>query len=102
MTQECLNRWDFRTEEHDIRFGITCTDREGKVTPAVRHRRIAAHQMDETGVLACEAPATCTVKTSFLHTNFNFVLFQIQSRSITLTVCSELKRFIILFTSRSP
>ncbi|KAL3267885.1 hypothetical protein HHI36_007025 [Cryptolaemus montrouzieri] len=50
-------RWDFRTEGHDIRFGITVQDSEGKKTEAVRHQRVAAHQIDESGVLACQAPS---------------------------------------------
>lgn len=52
-------RWDFRTEGHDIRFGITCRDADGNTNPVVRHRRIATHQMDESGAVACQAPATC-------------------------------------------
>lgn len=56
-----MSRWDFRTEGHDIRFGISCKDAEGNVSPVIRHRRIAAHQMDESGVVACQAPATCKI-----------------------------------------
>lgn len=54
-------KWDFTTEEHDIRFGVTCKDVDGNVIPAVRHRRVASHQMGESGVLACKAPSTYTV-----------------------------------------
>ncbi|XP_044755169.1 uncharacterized protein LOC123314116 [Coccinella septempunctata] len=54
-------RWDFRTENHDIRFGVVVSDVEGKETPAVRLNRVSAHQMDESGVLACQSPATYTV-----------------------------------------
>ncbi|KAK9889781.1 hypothetical protein WA026_007158 [Henosepilachna vigintioctopunctata] len=50
-------KWDFRTEGHDIRFGVTVRDPDGKESPAIRHQRVAAHQMDESGVLACQAPA---------------------------------------------
>ncbi|KAJ8964509.1 hypothetical protein NQ314_004797 [Rhamnusium bicolor] len=57
----CFLRWDFRTEGHDIRFGVTLKDEEGIESPAVRHRRVAAHQIDESGVLACQAPAIYTV-----------------------------------------
>ncbi|KAJ8952819.1 hypothetical protein NQ318_008140 [Aromia moschata] len=57
----CFLRWDFRTEGHDIRFGVTLKDENGVETPAIRHRRVAAHQMEESGVLACQAPATYTV-----------------------------------------
>ncbi|XP_018568661.1 SEC14-like protein 2 [Anoplophora glabripennis] len=57
----CFLRWDFRTEGHDIRFGVTLKDEQGEESPVVRHRRVAAHQIDESGVVACQAPATYTV-----------------------------------------
>ncbi|CAH1987338.1 unnamed protein product [Acanthoscelides obtectus] len=57
----CFLRWDFRTEGHDIRFGVTMRDENGLNSPVVRHRRVAAHQIDESGVVACQAPATYTI-----------------------------------------
>ncbi|XP_063926062.1 SEC14-like protein 3 [Zophobas morio] len=54
-------KWDFRTEEHDIRFGITMKDADGNITPVIDHKRVAAHQVDEAGVIACQAQATYTV-----------------------------------------
>ncbi|VEN40858.1 unnamed protein product [Callosobruchus maculatus] len=57
----CFLRWDFRTEGHDIRFGVTMRDEQGAESPVVRHRRVAAHQIDESGVVACQAPATYTI-----------------------------------------
>ncbi|EFA12792.2 SEC14-like protein 3 [Tribolium castaneum] len=54
-------KWEFRTEAHDIRFGISLIDAEGNVTPVIHHKRVAAHQIDESGVIACQAPATYTV-----------------------------------------
>lgn len=57
----CFLRWDFKTEDHDIRFGITLTDEDGNTSPAIRHGRVASHQIDESGVLACQAPALYTV-----------------------------------------
>lgn len=59
--EECFLKWDFRTEGHDIRFGITLKDAEGNTSPAVRHSRVSSNQIDESGVLACQAPATYTV-----------------------------------------
>ncbi|ERL89535.1 hypothetical protein D910_06901 [Dendroctonus ponderosae] len=62
VTEEhCFLRWDFRTEGHDIRFGITLKDAQGETSAAVRFGRVASHQLDESGVLACQAPATYTV-----------------------------------------
>ncbi|XP_050304373.1 SEC14-like protein 2 [Anthonomus grandis grandis] len=57
----CFLRWDFKTEDHDIRFGITLKDADGNASPAVRHTRVSSHEIDESGVLACQAPATYTV-----------------------------------------
>lgn len=54
----CFLRWDFKTEDHDIRFGITLKDSDGKTSPAIQHRRVASHEIDESGVLACQSPAT--------------------------------------------
>lgn len=53
------SRWEFKTEGHDIRFGVTLKDEQGAESPVVRHRRVPSNQVDETGVLACQAPATC-------------------------------------------
>ncbi|XP_019881886.1 SEC14-like protein 2 [Aethina tumida] len=57
----CFLRWDFKTEGHDIRFGVTLKDADGNTSPAIHHRRVASHQIAESGVLACQAPATYTV-----------------------------------------
>lgn len=71
-------RWDFRTEGHDIRFGVTLKDEQGEESPVVRHRRVAAHQIDESGVVACQAPATCKL-----------LLFQMYGKGEMYTECSE-------------
>lgn len=57
----CFLRWQFKTEGHDIRFGITLKDLEGNTSSVVRHSRVSSHQIDEVGVLACQSPATYTV-----------------------------------------
>ncbi|XP_060529229.1 SEC14-like protein 4 [Cylas formicarius] len=57
----CFLRWDFKTDGHDIRFGVTLKDANGNTSPAIRHRRVAAHQIDESGIISCQAPATYTV-----------------------------------------
>ncbi|XP_076253244.1 SEC14-like protein 2 isoform X1 [Rhynchophorus ferrugineus] len=58
---DCFLRWQFKTDGHDIRFGITLKDAEGGTSPVVRHSRVSSHEIDEVGVLACQAPATYTV-----------------------------------------
>ncbi|KAK4875148.1 hypothetical protein RN001_011570 [Aquatica leii] len=57
----CALKWDFRTEGHDIRFGITYCSPDGTESPAVRFQRVASHQVNEVGVIACQAPATYRV-----------------------------------------
>ncbi|XP_017781925.1 PREDICTED: SEC14-like protein 2 [Nicrophorus vespilloides] len=57
----CFLKWEFRTDGHDIRFGVSCRDEEGVVHEAVQLRRVASHQMDVAGVLSCKSPATYTV-----------------------------------------
>lgn len=56
-----LLRWEFKTDDHDIRFGILCTDIDGKETDAVPFRRVSSNKIDEVGVITCPAPATCKV-----------------------------------------
>jgi len=52
--------WEFRSEDHDIKFGILKKNGEnGTKTEVIPLRRVPAHQMDEIGVLTCETPATC-------------------------------------------
>nr|XP_033185047.1 SEC14-like protein 2 isoform X3 [Bombus vancouverensis nearcticus] len=54
-----LLSWEFRTENHDIRFGIVKKDYNGTQKEVIPMRRVAAHQLDEIGILTCEVPSTC-------------------------------------------
>ncbi|XP_053987885.1 SEC14-like protein 2 isoform X2 [Hylaeus volcanicus] len=56
-----LLSWEFRSEDHDIKFGILKKDTNGTKKEIVPVRRVAAHQLDEIGILTCEAPATYSV-----------------------------------------
>lgn len=56
-----LLSWDFRTEGHDIKFGILKKEISGVAKEVIPLRRVAAHQIDEVGILNCEAPATYSV-----------------------------------------
>lgn len=51
--------WEFRTEDHDIKFGILKNDTNGTKKEIIPVRRVAAHQLDEIGILTCDVPATC-------------------------------------------
>nr|XP_018917974.1 PREDICTED: SEC14-like protein 2 [Bemisia tabaci] len=54
-------KWSFRTDSHDIRFGIKSQDEEGNEAIVVPLKRVAAHQMDEVGVTTLPVPCTYTV-----------------------------------------
>ncbi|XP_028050292.1 SEC14-like protein 2 isoform X2 [Monomorium pharaonis] len=51
--------WEFRSEDHDIKFGILKKDdTNGTKTEVIPIRRVASHQSDEIGVLTCENQTT--------------------------------------------
>ncbi|KAG5322252.1 S14L2 protein, partial [Pseudoatta argentina] len=51
--------WEFRSEDHDIKFGILKKDMtNGKKIEVIPIRRVASHQSDEIGLLTCETPTT--------------------------------------------
>lgn len=54
-----IHSWEFRTEDHDIRFGILKKDTNGTQKEVIPMKRVAAHQLEEIGILTCEVPATC-------------------------------------------
>ncbi|XP_076302109.1 SEC14-like protein 2 [Lasioglossum baleicum] len=56
-----LLSWEFRTENHDIKFGIVRKDNSGTQKEVIPVRRVAAHQLDEIGILTCEVPSTYSV-----------------------------------------
>ncbi|XP_048508641.1 SEC14-like protein 2 isoform X2 [Athalia rosae] len=54
-------RWEFRSEGHDIKFGIIMKNDDGAQSEIIPLHRVPAHQMDEIGVITCKAPATYSV-----------------------------------------
>ncbi|XP_033331246.1 SEC14-like protein 2 [Megalopta genalis] len=56
-----LLSWEFRSDDHDIKFGILKKDTNGSKKEIVPIRRVAAHQLEEIGILTCEVPATYSV-----------------------------------------
>lgn len=56
-----LLSWEFRTEDHDIRFGIMKKETNGTKKEVIPMKRVAAHQLEEIGILTCEVPATYSV-----------------------------------------
>ncbi|XP_012231463.1 SEC14-like protein 2 [Linepithema humile] len=54
--------WEFRSEGHDIKFGILKKDASNGIrTEVIPVRRVASHQSEEMGLLTCEAPATYSI-----------------------------------------
>ena len=60
--------WEFRSEGHDIKFGVIRKDDNGKQTEIVPIHRVPAHELDEIGLLTCDIPTTC--KFSYLLCHF--------------------------------
>jgi hypothetical protein len=53
-------RWDFKTHQHDIRFGIRAVNTQtGEKINEVELRRIEASANDETGFITCQANHRC-------------------------------------------
>ncbi|EFN84723.1 SEC14-like protein 2 [Harpegnathos saltator] len=53
--------WEFRSEGHDIKFGILRKDTSGTKTEVIPIRRVASHQSEEIGILNCEVPAIYSI-----------------------------------------
>ncbi|KAG8036133.1 hypothetical protein G9C98_004713 [Cotesia typhae] len=52
--------WEFKTEDHDIKFGIVKRNDSGEKIVVPVHR-VAAHQLEEVGVLTCEDFSTYSI-----------------------------------------
>lgn len=53
-------RWEFRTFDHDIRFGIKrINDKTNEENIEIDLRRVASHQLDEEGFINCQPEWTC-------------------------------------------
>lgn len=59
--ENSILKWEFRVEDHDIKFGVSCQDLDGTESTPVPVRKIDCHQSYETGVITCPAPATYNV-----------------------------------------
>ncbi|XP_055323322.1 SEC14-like protein 4 [Sitodiplosis mosellana] len=58
----CALKWEFRTFDHDIRFGIKrINEQTGEENIEVDMKRVASHQLDEEGYIACQPDWTYVV-----------------------------------------
>lgn len=54
-------RWQFKTEGHDIKFGILATDSENIQTVIMPIKKVACHEFEEIGVIKCKHPGECNL-----------------------------------------
>ena len=54
----CLPRWEFRTEDYDIGFGVVQLD-GGRGREVVPVRRVNAHQLGQDGSVTCGQAGMC-------------------------------------------
>jgi hypothetical protein len=62
MISHALNifRWDFKTEGHDIKFGVRAVNtKTGEKFNEVDLKRVASHETEETGFITCQAGHKC-------------------------------------------
>eukprot|EP00057_Strongylocentrotus_purpuratus_P006694 XP_011661168.1 PREDICTED: SEC14-like protein 2 [Strongylocentrotus purpuratus] len=60
-TSQCNSvlRYEFRTQEHDLGFGVKRLHDDGSKTPVVKTERHSCHLVPEIGELILEDPGTC-------------------------------------------
>ncbi|XP_055612040.1 SEC14-like protein 2 [Uranotaenia lowii] len=55
-------KWEFRTYDHDIKFGIKCINKKTQEsTIEVPLKRVASHQVDESGFITCQPGCSYSV-----------------------------------------
>lgn len=57
MNSQC--RWQFKTEGHDIKFGVLSTDVENIQTVVMPIKKVSCHEFEEIGVVKCKYPGEC-------------------------------------------
>lgn len=95
----CYLKWEFRTFENDIRFGIRCKNNDtAELVDEVALKRVASHQLSEIGFIPCQPNCSCMF--FFFYTQFfDFIIIkislflQILCASTTLTATSKIKKF---------
>ncbi|XP_046680270.1 SEC14-like protein 2 isoform X1 [Homalodisca vitripennis] len=54
-------KWGFYSDGHDIKFGVSSKDEEGRETVVVPVHRVECHKTEEVGTIECPTPATYTI-----------------------------------------
>lgn len=69
------SRWEFRTFDHDIRFGIKrVNEKTNEQNIEIDMKRVASHQLDEEGFITCQPDWTCE-NISFCCSTSSFIVF---------------------------
>lgn len=89
MYVQNISRWEFRSEGHDIKFGIVCQDMNETETAVVPMHKVNSHLSDEIGVITCPTPATCKYAPLKDHTHCR----NNAGRTLYLDKCMESKQF---------
>ncbi|XP_050537161.1 SEC14-like protein 2 [Daktulosphaira vitifoliae] len=75
-------KWHFRTEGHDIKFGVLTTDSENIQTILVPIKKVSCHEFEETGVIICKYPGTYT---AVFDNSYSFMRSKTLSYDIQIT-----------------
>ncbi|XP_035908420.1 SEC14-like protein 2 [Anopheles stephensi] len=55
----CFLKWEFRTFDHDIKFGVKCVNKKTEESAIeVPLKRVSSHQVDESGFITCQPGCT--------------------------------------------
>lgn len=72
MSNPGISRWDFKTHNHDIKFGVQSINKStGEKVSEVDLRRIEASETEEHGFITCQANHKCNL---FLSRSLTFWL----------------------------
>ncbi|XP_029732332.1 SEC14-like protein 2 [Aedes albopictus] len=87
----CFLKWEFRTFDHDIKFGIKCTNKKTQENEIeVPLKRVASHQVDESGFITCQPG--CTYSVLFDNSYSYFKTKKIRYSVLMTTPLSEIEQ----------
>lgn len=69
VTKLCLFRWEFRTEDFDIGFGVSRKVKKGEEEVLLPLQRVNSQLVTEEGYLVCTEPGTCEYYSGSLFSN---------------------------------
>ncbi|XP_050435729.1 SEC14-like protein 2 [Adelges cooleyi] len=76
-------RWHFKTEGHDIKFGVLATDSENIQTVVLPIKKVPCHEFEEIGVIVCKYPG---IYTAVFDNSYSFIRSKRLSYNIRVTL----------------